>query len=72
MRLGETKKRRYKEKINFIVCPYCGYNNEFYRFQNYGTCLRCHKVIDPKVYLKRKLWEANNKRFVKEDINGRC
>lgn len=56
------------KKLNFVVCQYCGYNNEFNRFQNYGTCLRCHKIVDPKTYIKRKLWEANHRRYIEEDV----
>lgn len=57
----------HNKKLNFVVCQFCGYNNEFNRFQNYGTCLRCHKIIDQKTYLKRKLWEANNRYKIKEE-----
>lgn len=56
-----------KKRVEFVVCKFCGYNNEFFRFQNYGTCLRCHKIIDPKVYIKRRLWEENHKRKIKEN-----
>lgn len=54
--------------LHFVVCPHCGYNNEERRFNLYGTCLRCHKVIDQKVYLRRRLWEENNRRKMREDI----
>lgn len=57
------------EKVKFIICPYCGYNNEFFRFQNYGTCLRCDNIIDKKVYLKHKLDLANRKIVIREDYN---
>ena len=60
----------YKKDFNktkFVVCKYCGYNNEFYRFKNYGTCLRCGKIIDGKVYLKCKLDLANKKINIRED-----
>lgn len=55
------------KKEFFVVCQFCGYNNKYKRFQIYGTCLRCHKIIDPKIYLKRKLWEAKNRYKVRED-----
>ena len=59
-----------KSKIReFVVCPKCGYNNEFYRFQNYGTCLRCNEIIDKKVYLKCKLDLANRKINIREDYD---
>lgn len=61
------KNFNHKKDLSFVVCQFCGYNNEFNRFQNYGTCLRCHKIIDPKVYLKRKLWETNNRKYIREE-----
>lgn len=65
MNLRDTKNNR-SHKLTFIICPFCGYNNELTRFQLYGTCLRCHKIVDKKVYLKRRLWEANHRRKIKE------
>lgn len=62
------KNFNHKNKLNFVVCQFCGYNNEFNRFQNYGTCLRCHKIIDPKIYLRRKLWESKHRRYIEEDV----
>ena len=57
------------KKFNYIVCPYCGYNNESTRLINkYGTCLRCGKVVNKKAYIKRRLWEANHKQKIKEGI----
>ena len=49
--------KKFWKWTDFIECPYCGYNNESKRFQSYGTCLRCHRIIDKKIYLKRKIWE---------------
>lgn len=58
------------KKYKFVVCTFCGYNNEEERLVNkYGTCLRCSKIIDKKAYLKRKLWEANHKKKIKEGCN---
>ena len=47
-------------KDNYITCE-CGYNNEKHRFENYGTCLRCGKILDKKIYLARLL-KIKNKR----------
>lgn len=64
------KKKKDKE-LNYVICPFCGYNNEFYRFQSHGTCLRCHKIVDQKTYIKRRLWEANHRRkLLEEDYYG--
>ena len=57
----QNEKDRKKQAVEFIVCPFCGYNNESRRFAFYGTCLRCHKIIDKKIYLKRRIWEDRMK-----------
>lgn len=57
-----------KRHLDFVVCQYCGYNNERKRFNFYGTCLRCHKIMDQKIYLKRLLWQANNRKYLEEDL----
>lgn len=57
--------------INFVECPKCGYNNYKDRFNLYGTCLRCHSIIDKKIYLKRKLWESKTKYKVREENIGK-
>ena len=54
MRRTEASIKRFVNE-RFVTCKYCGYNNEKRRLENYGTCLRCRKIIDGKSYLKRKL-----------------
>lgn len=47
-----------KEKMmDYIICE-CGYNNKPWNVQNYGTCTRCRKVLDPKAKYK---YEMNKK-----------
>ena len=48
-------------KKEYVVCPFCGYNNEKERFTYFGTCLRCNKIIDKKLYLKRRIYESQRK-----------
>lgn len=62
--------KEWIEKL-FVVCPICGYNNEKKRFSLYGRCLRCHEIIDKKIYLKRLMWEAKNERREKRE-NKKC
>ena len=62
------KKFSHDFATKFVVCQFCGYNNESKRFQNYGTCLRCHKIMDPKIYLRRRLWETNHRRYIDEEV----
>lgn len=37
-------------KKNYITCKICGYNNERGRLMQYGTCLKCGKILDEKTY----------------------
>ena len=39
----------------YITCDECGYNNLKERFQAFGTCLHCGKILDKKVYFKSQL-----------------
>lgn len=54
MKTTEEKRNEFI-KVRFTTCKYCGYNNFKKRLENYGTCLRCNRVIDEKSYFKRKL-----------------
>lgn len=58
--------KEYKE-IKYTSCPHCGYNNKRGRLEKFGTCLRCHKIVDKKIYLRRKLWEAKHHTTVNEE-----
>ncbi len=37
---------------NYTTCKYCEYNNEKSRLQKYGTCLKCGRVLDDRIYFK--------------------
>ena len=54
---------------HYVVCSYCGYNNESERFQNYGTCLRCHRVINKKIFIRRLPWECKSRYNINENVN---
>jgi len=57
-----------KLKVKYVICPKCGYNNKKERFSLYGTCLRCHRIIDKKIFIKRLLWEVNTKYKIYEEV----
>lgn len=59
-------RKKFIEEM-FVVCDKCGYNNEKYRFQKYGTCLRCKHVIDERLHFKHQLWLASKKNSKKKD-----
>lgn len=47
-------KKRFVDEL-FITCDDCGYNNLKDRFQAFGTCLNCGKILDKKVYFKSQM-----------------
>ena len=47
-------KKKFIEDL-FITCDKCGRNNERRRFELFGTCLYCGKVLDEKIYFKAQL-----------------
>lgn len=32
-----------------VICPECNYYNKMSGIRRYGTCKRCHYVIDPRI-----------------------
>jgi len=50
----KTNHEEFMEEL-YITCNECGYNNLKRRFENYGTCLRCGKILDKKVHFKAEL-----------------
>lgn len=60
-------KRRYtKEQTeqwierHFVVCK-CGYRNEINRFQKYGVCLSCGRILDDRLYFKSMFYKTKRK-----------
>lgn len=49
MKKYKTTKEEFM-KQNYITCPYCQYNNEKGRFSQYGKCLNCGEILDPKMH----------------------
>lgn len=63
MKKEDNSKEEFMKK-NFVLCPFCGYNNKKFFLYQYGTCLNCKKILDQKIYfmieMKKKI--KNNKR----------
>lgn len=72
MKHYEEKRNEFIEK-NYITCE-CGYNNRKNRLENFGTCLRCGKIIDERSYFKRKLggnlYGKKEKRAIRSSIKN--
>jgi ribosomal protein L37AE/L43A len=64
------KQREEFIKNNYITCKYCGYNNKRNRFDNFGTCLCCGKILDKRTYFIARLMKETNKEAVLQN-NGR-
>lgn len=60
--MAREKKEDFMKR-KYITCE-CGYNNEKSRFKEFGICLRCGKILDPKVHFKIEMRKKllNNKR----------
>ena len=67
-----TKSEFMKE--TFIICNHCGYNNFKVRLKNFGTCLKCGKIIDEKSYFRKKLggnlYGKKEKRAIRSSIKN--
>lgn len=50
-RRTKEEKEEFVKKL-FVTCKWCGYNNERGRFNQYGTCLKCGRILDEKTYFK--------------------
>lgn len=65
-----TKEQRENfVKGKYITCKYCGYNNEKHRFENFGYCLSCNKILDKRVYFVAKMMKELNREAVLQN-NG--
>lgn len=57
--------KKEEARVEFVTCD-CGYNNQPYNVEKYGTCRGCGKVLDAKakfeyeMVCKLRLWR--NKR----------
>lgn len=58
------KKKRDNEKFlkEVIICEACGYYNQKFNVDRWGTCKRCNKVLDEKakfeyeMFCRLRLW----------------
>lgn len=48
IKIPETREERARE-LGLTICPKCGYCNQKFNVENYGTCTRCRFVLDKKV-----------------------
>lgn len=59
------QKKKKKEKYLELVTCECGYNNQPYNIERYGTCTRCGKVLNKKakfdyeMFCKLRMWRGH-------------
>lgn len=46
-----------EKKQEFINCPYCDYNNKKENVERYGTCTRCHEILDKKAKFDKEMFD---------------
>ena len=46
-----------KDKMVWIKCPNCGYQNKKIFIDVYGTCRLCNKVLDEKAKFKYEMFK---------------
>ena len=59
IRYTKSQREAFMQK-KFITCKKCGYNNKIGRFENYGVCLCCGEILDPKTYFKANFYKTKN------------
>ena len=50
----KKSKEEFIKDTGLIRCT-CGYYNKDFNVKTYGTCTRCHKVLDSKAYFQYKM-----------------
>lgn len=59
----KTIRQERDKELGLIICPECGYCNQKFNVENYGTCTRCRYVLDKKVKL---FYEVRKKANIKK------
>lgn len=62
IKIPETREERAKE-LGLTICPKCGYCNQKFNVENYGTCTGCNHVLDKKI---KMLYEIRKKANIKK------
>lgn len=57
------KRKERAEVLGLTICPECGYCNQKFNVENYGTCTRCRFVLDKKV---KMFYEIRKKANIKK------
>ena len=48
----KIRKERAKE-LDLTICPKCGYCNQKFNVEKYGTCTGCGYVLDKKIKIRK-------------------
>ena len=62
IKIPETREERARE-LGLTIYPKCGYCNQKFNVENYGTCTHCRFVLDKKV---KMFYEIRKKANIKK------
>ena len=64
-------KRREKsaEALGLTICPKCGYCNQKFNVNTYGTCTGCGHVLDKKIKMFYEIKKKANIKRIKKSID---
>lgn len=62
IKIPETREERVRE-LGLTICPKCGYCNQKFNVENYGTRTHCRFVLDKKV---KMFYEIRKKANIKK------
>ena len=57
--IPQTREERAKE-LGLTICPKCGYCNQKFNVENYGTCTCCNLILDKKAKMRYEIKRRNN------------
>ena len=65
IKIPETREERAKE-LGLTICPKCGYCNQKFNVENFGTCTGCGYVIDKRIKMFYEIKKKNKYKKAKK------
>lgn len=54
------KRKERAEALDLTICPKCGYCNQKFNVNTYGTCTCCDLILDQKAKMRYEIKRRNN------------
>lgn len=65
IKIPETREERAKE-LGLTICPKCGYCNQKFNVEIFGTCTGCGYVIDKRIKMFYEIKKKNKYKKAKK------